>query len=60
MANAKFPVGDNPPQVTEEGGSHRITLPKNLSHELEISQGEKPDDIRYDEEQRSVTFIFSD
>lgn len=48
------------PKVRDQGAneSRSITIPIGAARELNLEAGEEPADIRYDEDDRSVTFEF--
>jgi len=46
------------PEVTESGGSKRITIPSNITVALDIEGGDQPEEVRYDEDAGQVTFEF--
>jgi len=57
MSMNPYPMSEEP-KVVQHGGSKRITIPPGVIAALELEEGERPDEIMYDEEAREVRFRF--
>lgn len=58
MAEHPYPTS-TPPKVRKEGnGGTVITIPKGVSEEFGLEEGESPSEIRFDDEDRDVSFSF--